>query len=143
MWTDAQRDGRPVKYTWRSLRKRRSSIHTPRRKVWLTTAAGVPCSNAANIERKTWTRNLLKFAAVPQTPETISAVSGLKFTILYGQVEEVLLFNNFFRLSIRALIAKIIVRESCAMVPKWRFFCVLYFQQAAYSTFQTCILNSH
>jgi len=29
----------------------------PRRKVWLTPAAGVPCSNAANIgERKTWTQ---------------------------------------------------------------------------------------
>jgi len=28
----------------------------PRRKVWLMPAAGVPCSNAANIgERKTWT----------------------------------------------------------------------------------------
>jgi len=28
----------------------------PRRKVWLTPAAGVSCSNAANIEeRKTWT----------------------------------------------------------------------------------------
>jgi len=27
----------------------------PRRKVWLMPAAGVPCSNAANIgERKTW-----------------------------------------------------------------------------------------
>jgi len=27
-----------------------------RREVWLTPAAGVPCSNAANIrERKTWT----------------------------------------------------------------------------------------
>ena len=28
----------------------------PRREVWLTPAAGVPCSNAASIEeRKTWT----------------------------------------------------------------------------------------
>jgi len=28
----------------------------PRRKVWLRPAAGVPCSNAANMrERKTWT----------------------------------------------------------------------------------------
>ena len=28
----------------------------PRRKVWLTPAAGVPCSDALNIgERKTWT----------------------------------------------------------------------------------------
>jgi len=97
----------------------------PRRKVWLTPAAGVPCSNAANIgernagtqieccirqnsvkgqetpemyilctspgdgqtSRKVWlasgercqcsndakTRNLLKFAGVPQTNEPISA----------------------------------------------------------------------
>jgi len=30
----------------------------PRRKVWLTAAAQVPCSNAANIgERKTWTQS--------------------------------------------------------------------------------------
>jgi len=36
-----------------------------------------------------------------------------------------------------------IARQSCAMVPRWRFFCVLYFQRAACSTFQTCILNSH
>ena len=29
----------------------------PRRKVWLTPAAGVPCSNAANVgELKTWTK---------------------------------------------------------------------------------------
>ena len=30
----------------------------PRRKVWLTSAARFPCSNAANIgERKTWTQS--------------------------------------------------------------------------------------
>jgi len=30
----------------------------PRHKVWLMPAAGVPCSNAANIvERKTWTQS--------------------------------------------------------------------------------------
>jgi len=34
-------------------------------------------------------------------------------------------------------------RQSCAMVSKWRFFCILYFQRAASSTFQTCILNLH
>jgi len=32
------------------------SFLVPRRKLWLTSAAGVPCSNAANIgERKSWT----------------------------------------------------------------------------------------
>ena len=49
----------------------------------------VPCSNAAK------TRNPLKFAGVPQTPELISAVSGPNVTILGGHVEEVLLFNIF------------------------------------------------
>ena len=35
-------------------------FRVPRRKVWLTPTAGVPCSDAANIhvgERKTWTQN--------------------------------------------------------------------------------------
>jgi len=50
----------------------------------------MPCSNA------TKTRNQLKFAGVPQTAESISAVSGPKFTILSGHVEEVLLLNKFF-----------------------------------------------
>ena len=53
MSANAQRDGRPVFNA----------------AVWL-------CSNAAK------TRNLLKFAGVPQTNETISAASGPKFTIL-------------------------------------------------------------
>jgi len=71
-----------------------------RRKVWLTPTTRVPCSNAAK------TRNPLKFAVVPQTPEPTSAASGPKFTILWEHVEEVLLLNTFFRLSISALVAK-------------------------------------
>jgi len=60
MSANAQRDGRPVEYRWRLVFNAA---------VWL-------CSNAAK------TRNLLKFAGVPQTNETISAASGPKFTIL-------------------------------------------------------------
>ena len=50
----------------------------------------LPCSNAAK------TRKPLKVAWVPQTPETISAASRPKFTILWGHVEEILLPNKFF-----------------------------------------------
>ena len=50
----------------------------------------MPCSNDAK------TRKPLKVAGVPQTPETISAASGPKFTILWVQVEEILLLNKFF-----------------------------------------------
>ena len=50
----------------------------PRRKVWLTPAAGVPRSDVTTGRLD----SPLKFAGVPQTPKRISAVSGLKFTIL-------------------------------------------------------------
>ena len=55
-------------------------------------------SNAAK------TRNPLKFAGarVPRTRQQISAVSRPKFTISAGHVEDVLLFNKLFRLSIHA-----------------------------------------
>jgi len=50
----------------------------------------LPCSNAAK------TRNQLKFGGVPQTNEMISAASGLKFTILWGHLKDILLLNKFF-----------------------------------------------
>jgi len=99
----------------------------------------MPCSNAAK------TRKPLKVAGVPQTPETISAASGLKFTILWGHVD-ILLLNKFFPIVDTCLSCEDIARQSCGMVPRWRFlrhFCVLYFQRAMCSTFQTCILNWH
>jgi len=81
MWVNAQRHGRPAEHRWRPLLNAA---------VWLTPTTTVPCSNASK------TRNLLKFAAVSQTNETISAASGPKFTILWGHVEEILRLNNFF-----------------------------------------------
>jgi len=103
--------------------------------------AGAPCSNAAN------TRNPLKLPGVPQTTEQILAASGPKFAILWGHVEEILLLNEFFfRLSIHALVAKIqpdkVVRW-CRNGNFLSIFCILYFQRAACSMFQTCILNLH
>jgi len=98
MWANAQRDGRPAKYRWRPLFNAA---------VWLTPTTRVPCSNAAK------TRNRFKFAGVPQTRQQISAISGPNFTILRGHVEEVLLFNNFFLLSMHALVAKIQPDKLC------------------------------
>jgi len=93
MWANAQRDVRPAYYRWRPLFNAA---------VWLTLTTSVPCINAAK------TRNPLKFTGVPQTRQQISTVSWPKFTILWGHVEEVSMFNKFFfRLSIHALAAKI------------------------------------
>jgi len=71
----------------------------------------MPCSNAAK------TRNKLKFAGVPETGQPISAVSGPKFAILWGHVEEILLLNNFFPIVDTCLSCKAIARQSCAVVP--------------------------
>jgi len=50
----------------------------------------MPSSNAAK------KRKQLKFGRVPQTNETISAASGLKFTILWVHLEAILLLSKFF-----------------------------------------------
>jgi len=71
-------------------------IHT-----YMNSICKVPCINTAK------TRNALKLAAVPQTTVPISAASRSKFTILWGYVEEILLLNNVFLLSICALVVKI------------------------------------
>ena len=101
---------------------------------------GMPCSNAAKI------RNPLKFVGVPQTRQQVSAASGPMFTILRGHMEEILLLNNFFPNVDTCLSCEDIARQSCGMMPRWRLFgdfCVLYFQRAAHSTIQTCIINLH
>ena len=66
-------------------------------------------------------RNPLKLPGVPQTNETISAASRPKFTMLWGHLEEILLLNNFFPIVDTCLSCKDIARQSCAMVPRWRF----------------------
>jgi len=71
-------------------------------------------------------RNPLKFAGVPQTPELISAVSGPKFTILWGHAGEVLLFNKYFTIVDTCLSCKDIAWQICAMVRRWRFFCPVF-----------------
>ena len=79
----------------------------------------MPCSNTAK------TRNQLKFAGVPKTLEPISAVSGPKFTMLSGHVEEVLLLNKFFPIVDICLSCEDIARQICVMVRRWRFFCII------------------
>jgi len=95
MWANAQRDGRPAEHRWRPL------FNATEFQVWLTLTTLLLCSNDAK------TRRRLKFAGVPQTGQPTSAASRPQFTILCGHVEEILLLNKFFRLSIRAFVAKI------------------------------------
>ena len=82
---------------------------------FLTPTTRVLCSNAAKM------RNPLKLAGVPQTCQQISAASRPKFTILRGHVEEVSVFNKFFLIVDTCLSCEDTARQSCGMVPRWRF----------------------
>ena len=58
MLANAQPDGRPAEYRWRVCKSSVIPFLVPRRKLWLTPTARVPCSNAVIIdERKTWTQS--------------------------------------------------------------------------------------
>jgi len=133
MWANAQWNGRPPEYRWRPLFNAAKFGSRPllecravtldsvapsvqRRKVWLTPTTRVPCSNAGK------TRKPLRFAGVPQSTGPISAAGGPKFTILWAHVEKILLLNNFFPIVDMCPSREDIARQSCAMVPRWRFF---------------------
>jgi len=96
----------------------------------------LPLSDVAAVKkpRRENPRVLASLAGMPRTKETILAVNRLKFTILWGHVEEILLLNKFFPNVDTCLSCEDIARQSCAMVPIrrfWRFFSVLHFQRAA------------
>ena len=100
----------------------------------------MPCSNTTKMQ------NQWKFAGVPQTCKPISAASRPKFTILWGHVEDILLLNKFF--SDRRYMPQLrrySPTKLCdgAQMAIFGDFCVLCFQLAACSRFQTCILNLH
>jgi len=88
----------------------------------------------------------MKFAGVPQTGKPISAASGPKFTILSGHVEKVLLLKLFSGYRYVPYLRRYNPTkfwDGTQMAIFLAIFRVLYFQGAACSTFQTCILNSH
>ena len=63
MCADAQRDGRLPNIGGDLCESSVIPFLVARRKRWLTPAARVPCSNAANIgERNTWTQCILQLA---------------------------------------------------------------------------------
>ena len=92
-------------------------------KVSLTPTTRAPCINPS------------KLAGVLQTRQQISAVSGPKFTILWGHVEEISLFNDFFSIVSMCLSCEDMARQSCnvfsgtlnpthftSLVRRWRIF---------------------
>ena len=108
IWANAQRDGRPAEHRWRPL-------FNAAKFGWRSLLYCCAVTLAAK------TRKTLKFGGVPQTGKPISAASRPKFTILWGHVDDISLLNKFFSDCRYCLRCEDIARQSCAMVPRWRF----------------------
>jgi len=109
-------------------------------KVWLAYGERRRCSNEAK------TRNRLKFASVPQLPNRSQPLVGRSSPYCEDMCRRYCCLTSFFPTVATCLSCEAIARQNCATVPRWRIlgdFCVLYFQRAVCSTFQTCILSSH
>jgi len=64
--------------------------------------------------------------------QVYAGTSGPQFTILWGHVEDILLLIKFFPIVDTCLICEDIARQSCAMVPRWRFLATF---------FASCVFN--
>ena len=101
MWANAQRDGRPAKHMWRPL----------------FNAAKFGCC-AVTLPR---CETCWNFAGVPQTTGSISATSGPSLPYYEYMWRTYCCSTSFFPIVDKCLSCEDIARQSCAMVPRWRF----------------------
>jgi len=129
MWANAQRDGRPAEYRWRPLFSAAKFGWRPL----------LEC-RAVTLPRRKSRWNLQGCSKLANRSQPLVGRSSPYYDDMWRRYR---CLTSFFPIVDTCLSCEDTARQSCAMVPKWRFFCVLYFQRAACSTFQTCILNSH
>jgi len=133
IWANAQRDGRPAEYRWRPLFNAAKFGWRPL----------IECRAVTLPRRKTrW--NLLGCPKLPNSQPLVGRSSPY-----CEDMWRTYCCLISFPIVDTCLSCEDIARQSCAMVPRWRFLAsflhpvFLCFQRAACSTFQTCILNSH
>jgi len=110
-------------------------------KVWLASGQRRRCSNEGK------TRNRGNLLGCPKLLNRFQRLVGLGSPYCEDTWIRYCCLTSFFPTVDTCISCKDTARQSCATVPRWQIFgdflCVLYFQRAVCSTFQTCILNSH
>ena len=89
------------------------------RKVWLMLPTWLLCSNAAKM------RKPLKVAGVPQTNERSQPLVGRSSPYCGDIWRRYCCLTSFFPIVDTCLSCEDIALQSCTMVRRWRFFCVL------------------
>ena len=132
MWANAQCDGRPAKHRWRPLFNVAKFGWRPL----------LECCAVTLPRRETrW-----NYLGCPKLTNRSQPLVGRSSPYYEDMWRRHCCLTSFFPIVDTCLHCEDIAWQSCVMVPRWRFlatFCVLCFQRAACSRFQTCILNSH
>jgi len=129
MWANAQRDGRPAEHRWRPLFNAAKFGWRP-----------LPKWRAVTLPRRESRWDLLGWPKLPNRSQPLVGRSSPYCADMWRRYRRL---TSLFRLSTHASAAKIQPDKVVRWCQNGDFFCVLYFQRAARSTFQTCILNSH
>jgi len=133
MWANAQRDRRPAEYRWRPLFNAAKFGGRPL----------LECP-AGTLPRRETHWNLLGCPKLTKWSQPLVARSSPHCKNMWRRY--CCLTSFFFGLSTHAFVGRFSPTKLCdgaQMEIFLRHFCVLYFQRAACSMFQTCILNSH
>ena len=115
MWANAQRDAKcPAKYRWRLL-------FNVAKLGWRPLLECRAVTLPRRVSRWNW-------QGCPTLTNRSQPLVG-QSSSYYKDVEEVSAFNNFFPIVDTCLSCKDTARQSCPMVPKWRFFASWIFSE--------------
>jgi len=107
MWANAQRDGRPAEYRWRPLF---SAAMYGWRPLLQCRAVTLPrCETHWNLQ------------VCPKLPDRSQPLVGRSSPYCVDMWRRHCCLTGFFLIVDTCLSCKDIARQSCAMVPKWRF----------------------
>jgi len=108
MWANAQRDGRPAAYRWRPLFNAAKFGWRP----LLTTC------RAVTLPRRQARKNLQGCSKLPNRSQALMGRSSLYYEEMWRRY---CCLISFFPIVDTWLNCEDIARQSCAMVPRWRF----------------------
>ena len=125
MWANAQRDGRPAEYRWRALFNTAKFGWRP-----------VLDCRAVTLPRCEIHWNLQGCPKLANRSQPLVGQSSPTITALQEHVEEVLMFNKYFRIVDTCLSCEDTARQSCAIMPKWRLFASCIFSELCAAHFR-------
>ena len=129
MWANAQRDGCPAEYRWHPLFNAAKFGWRP-----------LPqCRRAVTLPRRETRWNLQRYPKLANRSQPLVGRSSPYYQDVWRRY---CYLTSFFPIVDTCLSSEGIARQSCAMVPKWRFFASCIFSEPCAAHFRHAWLHS-